>query len=219
MLCRDMKRLAIVALAVLWTAVGAHAQVPAEVTEVMRKCGKAMSNPAGMEFDMDMTVSVAIVSFKSKLVTATRGEKNRQVMTAKVMGHEVVTESCSDGVQEWTYVHTGEGSDTIHIGKASGEKKRDGDIDLGMADEFKKATMKLKDGYYVIDFSKPVDKSSEIKSMTVKVSAKNYVLREMKTSVKGARVTMTINKIKVGLNDDYFKFDPGKYPNAVVVRD
>jgi len=29
---------------------------------------------------------------------------------------------------------------------------------------------------------------------------------------------MTVTKIKFGVSDDIFKFDPKKYPNAVIVR-
>lgn len=78
--------------------------------------------------------------------------------------------------------------------------------------------MKHKDGYYEITFSEPKDKKKEAKSMTVKIAEKNYVIREMHTSTRGARMTMNITKIRIGLKENYFKLDLTKYPNAVIIR-
>ena len=44
------------------------------------------------------------------------------------------------------------------------------------------------------------------------------VMREIRSSARGAKVTMTITKVRVGLKDSYFKLDLSKYPNAVVIR-
>ena len=34
----------------------------------------------------------------------------------------------------------------------------------------------------------------------------------------GLEMTMTVIKIKFGVSDDIFKFDPKNYPNAVIIR-
>jgi hypothetical protein len=40
----------------------------------------------------------------------------------------------------------------------------------------------------------------------------------METKVSIATAKMTVTKVKIGVSDDVFVFDPKKYPNAVVVR-
>ena len=54
--------------------------------------------------------------------------------------------------------------------------------------------------------------------MNVKVSKSNYMMKELKMSAKGAKVTINIKKVKKGLGDNYFKLDMSKYPNAKVVH-
>lgn len=213
-----MKKVLILCLFALLAIVGVQAQIPAEVTEVMTKCQTAMDNPNGLEYTMDMKLAMGPVTLtNSKLVIGEKGEKNRTLMTMKIVGVEVTMESAYDGKETWEVMHT-QGQDTIRITKGNKMKSDDG-VDLDMAKGFKKAKMKLKNGYYEIDYSDPIDKKSDLKKITFLVSAKNYYLHEMRTSAKGARVTMTITKIRIGLRDDYFKLDLSKYPNAVVVRE
>ena len=45
-----------------------------------------------------------------------------------------------------------------------------------------------------------------------------YYFREMKAKQSGVSMTMTVTKIKFGVSDDVFKFDPKNYPNAIIVR-
>ncbi|MBR4506422.1 MAG: hypothetical protein IKP21_06580 [Bacteroidales bacterium] len=213
-----MKKIAFLIVAVMLSAISAWAQIPAEVTAVMDKCQAAMSNPAGLEYTMDMKVSMGPVALtNSQLVIGSKGEKNRSSMTMKVLNMSVTFLSGYDGNESWEVRNYGE-SDTIRISKGRKDKDDEG-IDLDMAKGFRKAKMKLKDGYYEIDYSDPVDKKSELKKLSMKVSAKNYYLREMRTSAKGAKVVMTITKVKIGLSDSYFKLDMSKYPDAVVVRE
>ncbi len=195
-----------------------RAQIPAEVTEVMDKCQAAMKNPNGLEYTMDMKVAMGPVTLtNSKLVMGSKGEMDRALVTMKIVGVEVTMESGYDGNETWEIMNTGK-ADTITITKGAKDRNNGDGADLDLAKGFRKAKMKLKDGYYEIDFSDPIDKKSEIKKLSLKVAAKNYYLHEMRTSAKGARVTMTITKIKIGLKDDYFRLDLSKYPNAVVVR-
>lgn len=215
-----MKRFLLLILFALLAAIGVQAQIPAEVTEVMAKCNEAMNNPKGLEYTMDMKVSMGPVTLtNSQLIIGSKGDMDRSKMTMTIVGKEISFESGFDGDETWELDCMG-GKDTIHVTKGKKESKRDdGGIDLDLAKGFNKAKMKLKDGYYEIDYSDPIDKKSELKRLSLKVSAKNYYLREMRTSAKGAKVVMTITKIRLGLSDSYFKLDLSKYPNAVVVRE
>lgn len=213
-----MKKILFAVLAVV-LSLYAQAQIPAEVKEVMSKCSEAMEPPSGLEYKMDMKVAMGPVTLtNSQLTIASKSEKERVEMLMKVMGVEMTMLSGFDGNESWEVISTGK-NDTVRIKAGVRENAGDEGVNLDMANGFKKAKMKLKDGYYEIDFSEPKDKKSEIKKLSVKISAKNYYLREMKTSAHGAKVTMTITKIKVGLKDDYFKLDLSKFPNAVVVRE
>ena len=167
---------------------------------------------------MDMKVAMGPVTLtNSQMVMGSKGEMNRSSVTFKVLDQSMTFLSGFDGNESWEVQNYGK-QDTIRISKGMKDKDNDG-ADLDLAKGFRKAKMKLKDGYYEIDFSDPADKKSEMKKLALKISAKNYYLREMRTSAKGARVVMTITKVKVGLPDNYFKLDLGKYPNAVVVRE
>lgn len=213
-----MKKILLLVMATVVAMASVGAQVPAEVTEVMNKCKAAMSNPGGLEYTMDMKFSMGPVTLtNSQLIIGSKGEMNRTVMTMKIMDHEITFISGYDGNETWE-VQRFANKDSINIIKGKKDKDDEG-VDLELANGFRKAKMKLKDGYYEIDYSDPIDKKSEIRKLSVKVSAKNYYLREMRTSVKGAKVLMTITKVKIGLKDDYFKLDLSKYPNAVVTRE
>ncbi len=207
-----MKRfLLIVALALGITCV--QAQVSTEVSNIMAKCRQAMNPPTGIEYAMDAKTSMGPVSLMTiNFVIAQKGTMNRTKMTMKIMGEEVVSELGFDGSQHWEV-----SGDTITLSSQS-DKDSDSDISLDLDKKYKKAKMKEKDGFYIITFSEPYDKANEAKSITTKISTKNYVLRETKSSAKGAKVTMTFSKYRVGLKDDYFKLALSKYPNAVVIR-
>jgi hypothetical protein len=211
-----MKRLFIL-LALILGIASAQAQIPAEVTDVMEKCRAAMTNPTGLEYEMDMKAGMGPVAMKMHFVVANKGNLNRTTVTTKVLGMEVITESGFDGTDTWEVNHASKG-DTITITHGNLQKKSDDNLSLELDKKYNKAKMKHKDGYYEITFSEPKDKKNEAKSMTVKIAEKNYVIREMHTSARGARMTMNITKIRVGLKDNYFKLDLTKYPNAVIIR-
>lgn len=81
------------------------AQIDPQVTNIMRKCEKVMSNPAGLE--MTMTIEARMV-IKLSGITATVFEKNgksRATIVMKVLGREVRTEEGFDGTREWSYRH------------------------------------------------------------------------------------------------------------------
>lgn len=212
-----MKRLLLL-LALTLSIVGAQAQIPADVTDVMNRCRAAMTNPSGLEYEMDIKTGMGPLTMKMHIVSAEKGNLHRTKLTMKIMGMDIVTESGFDGTNTWEVKHS-DRSDTIIITSGDKNKNDDKELSLDLDKQYTKAKMKLKDGYYEITFTEPKDKSSKVKSMTVKISEKNYTMRELKTTASGVKATMTITKIRVGLRDSYFKLDMSKYPDAVVVKD
>ena len=214
-----MKHRHIIALTLLLTlllsSLTLQAQVPAEVRDVMHKCEAAMSSPKGTEIDMDMKASWAFVTFMNiHFVTGEKNGKSKTTMTMSILGNDVTIESGFDGEQEWMA-----SDDTVTITKTTTKhNKNDADLNFNLANEYKKAKLKLKKDHYAIDFSDPVDKNNEAKTVSVKVSKKDYRLQEMKMTMKGAKATMTVNKIRFGLPDSYFKLDLSKYPKAKIIR-
>ena len=211
-----MKRLFLL-LGLLLGIASAEAQIPAEVTKVMNKCRAAMVNPNGLEYEMDMKAGMGPLAMKMHFVIADKGNLNRTAMTMKIMGIEVTTESGFDGTDTWEIEHSSK-SDTITITPGDKRKKSKGDLSFDLDKQYRKAKMKLKDGYYEITFSEPTSKDNEAKNVTVKISEKTYIMREVRSGARGAKVTMNITKVRVGLKDSYFKLDLSKYPNAVVIR-
>ena len=193
--------------------VGAQAQIPSEVTDVMNRCRAAMTNVAGLEYEMDMKAGMGPVALKMHFVSAKKGDLSRTRVVTKVLGMEITTESGFDGTNTWEVK-----DDTITITRGNTMKKGKEEMNLALDKQYRKAKMKQKDGFYEITFTEPKDSSVEAKSVTVKVSDKNYVLRELRSGARGAKLTMTVTKIHVGLHDNYFKLDLSKYPNAVVIK-
>ncbi len=214
-----MKRLFLL-LALALGIANAQAQIPTEVTEVMGKCRAAMANATGLEYEMDMKAGIGPVAMKMHFVVANKGNLNRTLMRMTVLGTEIVTENGFDGTDSWEIDHAAKEtqSDTITFTHGNKKKKSKNELSYDLDKQYNKAKMKLKDGYYEITFSEPKDKTNEVKSATVKISEKNYVIREMRTGARGAKVTMKITKIRVGLKDSYFKLDTSKYPGAVIIR-
>ncbi|MBP3821796.1 MAG: hypothetical protein J6I36_00040 [Bacteroidaceae bacterium] len=221
-----MKQTRILMLAVILTLCGtmtALAQIDPQVTEIMRKCEKVMSNPAGLEMTMSIEARMVI---KLSGITATVSEKNgksKASMIMKVLGREVKTEEGFDGTQEWSYRHIDlkkkgkEVKDTLTIKKTAKKSESDYDIDFSVDKEYKTATVKVSGRYYELTFTNPI-KKDDPKKMVVKIDKDKYYFREMKAKQSGVSMTMTVTKIKFGVSDDVFKFDPKNYPNAIIVR-
>ena len=77
--------------------------------------------------------------------------------------------------------------------------------------------MELSGKYYVITFREPIDKEDP-KKATVKIDKDNYYIRELSSRFGAMKMTLTINRVKVGVSDAVFKLDTSKYPGAVIVR-
>ena len=220
---RRFTKMIMAAILMICGTMSAQAQIDPQVTEIMRKCENVMSNPAGLE--MTMTIEARMV-VKLSGITATvamKNEKSKATMVMKVLGREVITEEGFDGTQEWNYKHIDlkkkgkEVKDTLTIKKSAKKSESDYDIDFGIDKDYKTATVKLSGRYYELTFKDPV-KKDDPKKVVIKIDKDKYYFREMKAKQSGVSMTMTVTKIKFGVSDDIFKFDPAKYPNAVIVR-
>ena len=215
-----MKKYILLAIATLLFACGivtANAQIPAEVSALLKKSSVAMSDPSGVEYEMDIKVKMLVVTvLNGKMTVASLGEKNRYTMTVKAMGQEMITEGGFDGEYEWEHTK-GLGADTLYITKTNKRTSGEYDIDFDLDQEYRKANMKKEGDYYVIDFSDPKDSEAPGK-VTMTINAKNYYFHEMKTSKSGATMSLTLTKVRTGVQDGIFSCDPKKYPQAAVVR-
>ena len=220
---RQMKLWMIAAILTLCGTMNALAQIDPQVTEIMRKCEKVMSNPAGLEMTMTIEARMVVKLSGMNATVAMKNEKSKAIVIMKVLGREVRTEEGFDGTQEWSYRHIDlkkkgqEVKDTLTIKKAAKKSKSDYDIDFGLDKDYKTATVKVSGRYYELTFTNPIDKDDPNK-VVVKIDKDKYYFREMKAKQSGMSMTMTVTKIKLGVSDNIFKFDPKNYPNAVIVR-
>ena len=197
------------------------AQIPAEVIDVMKKCDAKMDNPAGLEMDATVKAKVLFFTLNGTLKSYMKGKKSKDIMKMKGMGMEMYEESGFDGTYDWTYKKAfgkkEKEKDSLIIKPADKKSKEDTSIDLEIYKEYKKAKMKVSGKYYEITLTSPV-KKDDPKKMIMKIDKDNYNFREMWAKAGPGSMTVTVTRIKIGVSDDVFKFDPKKYPNAVVVR-
>lgn len=208
-----------------------NAQIPADVAEVIRKSNEKMSNPAGLEIDMNMHISVLFIKGNMSTKLWTKGDKSLMKATMKILGQVTKMEEGFDGTLQWEYEgfelsekfkekaqkKGKELKDTLKITKTSAKHKTDNTVDFDLDKQYRKASMELKDKYYVITFRDPIDKEDP-KKATVKIDKDNFYIREMSVRQNGAKMTVTVNRVKVGVSDAVFKLDTSKYPGAVIVR-
>lgn len=217
-----MNKLIIALIAVL-SATNVHAQIPQQVTDILEKCDKVMDNPKGLEIDMKVHVGMVLITMDGTMKWYSKGDLSREIMKVKALGVEMVTETGYDGENNWEFKPAsirkkkkGTEKDSLIITKGEAEKS----VDLGIDKEYKKATMKEKDNLYIITFSEPKNpKEDKVPKKTViKINKSNYYLHEFEGKVGPATMRMTATKYKVGVDDNIFKLDPAKFPDAVVVR-
>ena len=211
------------AILMICGSMSAQAQIDPQATEIMRKCEKVMSNPAGMEMTMTVEARMVVKLSGMTATVAMKNEKSRATVVMKVLGREIRMDEGFDGTQEWSYRHIDfkkkgkEVKDTLTIKKSAKKSESDYDIDFNIDKDYKTATVKVSGRYYELTFTNPV-KKDDPKKVVVKIDKDKYYFREMKAKQSGVSMTMTVTKIKFGVSDDIFKFDPAKYPNAVIVR-
>ena len=211
------------AILMICGSMSAQAQIDPQATEIMRKCEKVMSNPAGMEMTMTVEARMVVKLSGMTATVAMKNEKSRATVVMKVLGREIRMDEGFDGTQEWSYRHIDfkkkgkEVKDTLTIKKSAKKSESNYDIDFNIDKEYKTATVKVSGRYYELTFTNPV-KKDDPKKVVVKIDKDKYYFREMKAKQSGVSMTMTVTKIKLGVSDDIFKFDPKNYPNAVIVR-
>ena len=134
-----MKKYILLTITTLFFVCGivtANAQVPAEVSAVLKKSSVAMSDPTGVEYEMDIKVKMLMVNVLSgKMTMASLGEKNRFTMTVKAMGQEMITEGGFDGEYEWEHTK-GLGADTLYITRTTNKSVGEYDIDFNLDHDF-----------------------------------------------------------------------------------
>jgi len=212
-----MKQILILLLLQLCVAV--QAQIPEEVKDIMKKSAEKFKNDNGLELDMKLHVGAVIMSMDGTMKVCKKGDKSFSVLSMKVKGHEMYRETGYDGTQTWSYEKAvdEEERDTLTITKGAQKKKEKFSVDMGLDKEYKKAKLKITDKFYEITFTGPLKKDTPKKSI-VRIVKDTYMLHQYETKVSIASMKMTVTKIKLGLSDNVFVFNPKKYPNAVVVR-
>lgn len=220
---RRLTKMIMAAILMICGSMSAQAQIDPQATEIMRKCEKVMSNPAGMEMTMTVEARMVIKLSGMTATVAMKNEKSRATVVMKVLGREIRMDEGFDGTQEWSYRHIDfkkkgkEVKDTLTIKKSAKKSESNYDIDFNIDKDYKTATVKVSGRYYELTFTNPV-KKDDPKKVVVKIDKDKYYFREMKAKQSGVSMTMTVTKIKLGVSDDIFKFDPKNYPNAVIVR-
>ena len=200
-------------------SIGMQAQIPTEVKDIMKKCAEKMKSDNGLEIDLKLHVGAVIASMDGTMKMYRKGDKSFSIVNFKVKGHEIYRETGYDGTQTWSYEKAVDKDerDTLTITKGAQKKKEKFSVDMGLDKEYKKAKLKTTDKFYEITFTGPLTKDMPKKSI-IRIVKDTYMLHQYETKVSIASVKMTVTKIKLGVSDNVFNFDPKKYPNAVVVR-
>ena len=197
----------------------AQAQIPAEVKDILKKCGEKTHYSGGTEMDIKLHVGAVIASMNGTMKMYKKGDKSFSVMKMKALGHVMYHETGFDGTQTWRYSKAADEDerDTLTIMKGAQKKKDKFSVNMGLDKEYKKAKLKTTDKFYEITFTEPLNKEMPKKSI-IRIVKDTYMLHQYETKVSIASMKMTVTKIKYGVSDNVFVFDPKKYPNAVVVR-
>ena len=206
-------------LAMMLVGTGLQAQVPQEVSKILAACSKKMANPSGMEFEMKVSAGVAIAKMNMNMKMFTKGEKMLSQISTKILGREIYSESGYDGVQLWKYKKAAkkDAVDTLVISKPTKKPKGDYEIDFDLDKEYRTATLKTKGDFYEITFINPKDKDLPKRAVML-INKKNGYFQEFSTKESGMTMKMTMQRIKIGVSDQVFKFDPKKYAGAKIVR-
>ena len=208
----------ILVILLLLVVANAGAQIPAEVGTVVKKCGEKMKSPAGVEMDMALHVkALAVMSVNGSMKMYMRGDKSVVKMRIKMLGHEVKTETGSDGRQMWFLKHAVIDTDRDTLIVMPVSKKGEFDLDFNLHNEYRKAKMKEKNGRYEITFTDPKDKDMPRKTVMV-VNKSDYTFHEMSVKDGANGFTMTVTRLRFGVPESMFVLDESRYQGAVVVK-
>ena len=206
----NVRRRLLALLLFLVTAVGLQAQIPDEVTYLLRKCAQAMGHPDGVEYEMTIKAKYTVVTvMKGQINAFAKDNKNKFFLTMRILDQHTKSAGGFDGVHQWKYL--------IFIRQTDEKSKNDYDLNFHIDLEYRKATLTERFGNYVITFTQPKTAGSP-KKVTMTISGKDYLFREMETSNEGTIMTMRLTHFRVGVPDDIFSFDPRQYPDAVIVN-
>ena len=214
-----MKNILVMVAVAIMTAMSVQAQIPAEVKDILKKCSEKNQHSGGIEMDFRLHVGAVIASMNGTMKMYKKGDKSFSVMQMKVMGHDIYHETGFDGTQMWKYSKATDEDerDTLTIIKGPKKSKEKFSVNMGLDKEYKKAKLKTTDKFYEITFTGPLNKDTPKKAI-IRIVKDTYMLHQYETKVSIASMKMTVTKIKLGVSDNVFVFDPKKYPNAVVVR-
>ena len=214
-----MKNILVMVAVAIMTAMSVQAQIPAEVKDILKKCSEKNQHSGGTEIEMKLHVGAVIASMNGTMKMYRKGDKSFSVMKMNALGHDIYHETGFDGTQSWNYSKASDEDerDTLIITKGAQKKKDKFSINMGLDKEYKKAKLKTTDKFYEITFTEPLKKDMPKKSI-IRIVKDTYMLHQYETKVSIASMKMTVTKIKLGVSDNVFVFDPKKYPNAVVVR-
>jgi outer membrane lipoprotein-sorting protein len=203
----------------LLLGVGMQAQIPAEVKDILKKCSEKNKHTGGTEVDVNLHVGAVVMSINGTMKLYKKGDKSFSIVKMKVKGEEAYSEKGFDGKTEWEYSKATDSDerDTLIITNNAKPKKGKFSINLGVDKEYKNAKLKTTSKFYEITFTNPLKKDTPKKTI-LRIVKYTYMLHQMETKVSIATAKMTVTKVKIGVSDDVFVFDPKKYPNAVVVR-
>ena len=189
----NVRRRLLALLLFLVLAVGLQAQIPDEVTYLLRKCAQAMGHPDGVEYEMTIKAKYTVVTvMKGQINAFAKDNKNKFFLTMRILDQHTKSAGGFDGVHQWKYLQGAE-RDTIFIRQTDEKSKNDYDLNFHIDLEYRKATLTERFGNYVITFTQPKTAGSPI-------------------------MTMRLTHFRVGVPDDIFSFDPRQYPDAVIVN-
>ncbi|MBR5655941.1 MAG: hypothetical protein IKW98_04565 [Prevotella sp.] len=196
----------------------AQAQVDPQVTQILKKCQEKMTDPRGVETTMTLDVGLVVKIMSGTITTVEKGNKMKAMTTMKIMGKSMTMETGFDGTQQWEYIHTGK-KDTVTITKTTQKPQNEHAINFNLDKVYKTAKAKLNGQFYELTFTNPIKKDWP-KKQVMKIDKDKYYFNEVKSKEEksGATMTLKLTKIKIGVSDEVFKFNPKNYPNAVIVR-
>ena len=185
----NVRRRLLALLLFLVPAVGLQAQIPDEVTYLLRKCAQAMGHPDGVEYEMTIKAKYTVVTvMKGQINAFAKDNKNKFFLTMRILDQHTKSAGGFDGVHQWKYLQGAE-RDTIFIRQTDEKSKNDYDLNFHIDLEYRKATLTERFGNYVITFTQPKTAGSP-KKVTMTISGKDYLFREMETSNEGTIMTM-----------------------------
>ncbi|MBQ3908161.1 MAG: hypothetical protein II746_03085, partial [Bacteroidaceae bacterium] len=124
----------------LLPVVSLQAQIPDEVTFLLRKCAEAMGHPDGVEYEMTIKAKYTVITvMKGQINAFAKDKKNKFFLTMRILDQHTKSAGGFDGVHQWKYLQGAE-RDTIFIKKADEQSKSDYDLNFHIDLEYRKAT-------------------------------------------------------------------------------